>query len=492
MKLSLIIILCLVFVFSACSGGDTAVANTTNNADETIETVIEETTATPYNAHLPDMDFDGTDIRILNMDVESMWWTLVQLDSEKEDGDVINDAIYKRNLTIEEKYNLNINEIRIPAGNIISSVSNSVQAGSDDYDLVTPHSYNINSLAQQGMLYDMKSLPYIDFDKPWWGNSGTDFSISGKVYFAISDFLLSDKENVAIMMYNKKIADDLGLATDTELYNLVNDGKWTLDVFLQMVESASADLNGNGTPDVDDRYGLMTADWWSYPSLMALSGEQFVTKDANDIPKFTANNERFINVYDKILSFMDNRNLVVRQYIEFAKNFNRDEWGIMFTNDKALFCNEVLSCVRLYKEMESDFAVVPMPKFDDKQEKYYSYSVWATAMGIPLTVKEPDKVAFAVEALSALSRESVIPAYYEVAIAVKYLRDDMSFKMLDIIIENKITDILHVVYDWGGFDTTFKNYAADGKTDLVSLFEQNESKINSAIEKTIETYQQIQ
>jgi Bacterial extracellular solute-binding protein. len=486
------VLLCVTLVLASCSNnGDTVNETTLNNnsAEEIVEITEAETAA--YDAHLPDMDFSGADVRILNMNEEDMWWTLTLACPESETGEVINDAVYTRNRMIEEKYNLNFAEIKVAAGSIVSTVTNSVKADSDDYDIILPFSYNIGTLAMQGMLYDLATLDYIDFNNLWWGSSVKDFSIDGRVYFAISDFLLSDKENVSILMYNKKIADNLGMLSDSELYQLVNDGGWVWDKFIDMIKAASADLNGNGTYDIDDRYGLMTADYWAYPALMSVSGQQYVTKNSDDIPVFTANNEKFINIFGKIMELMNDRNYVTRQYIEFDTSYDHVEWGVMFTGDKALFCNEVLSCVRLYKEMESDFAVVPLPKLDETQDKYYSYSVWATCIGMPVTVRDPDKIALALDALSSLSRQLVIPAYYEVAIAVKYFRDDMSFKMLDIILENQISDVLHLVYDWGGFDSTFKNSASAGKTDITSLIESNEPKIVTAIQKTVDAYNSL-
>ena len=494
-SLLLTVLLCVSVILISCSGGGDGAETTSNNsksADETVQTDENtETETAAYDAHLPDMDFEGADVRILNMNEEDMWWTLTIACPESETGEVINDAVYTRNRMIEEKYNLNLTETKVAAGSIVSTVTNSVKADSDDYDIILPFSYNISTLATQGMLYDLTKLQYIDFDNPWWGNSVKDFSIDGKVYFAISDFLLSDKENVSILMYNKKIANDLSFLSDNELYELVNSGGWVWDKFIDMIKAASADLNGNGTNDLEDRYGLMTADYWAYPAMMSVAGQQYVTKNSDDIPVFTANNEKFINVFGKVMDLMNDRNYVTRQYIEFDTSYDHVEWGTMFTGNKALFCNEVLSCVRLYKEMESDFTVVPMPKFDDAQEKYYSYSVWATCIGMPVTVRDPDKIALALDALSSLSRQLVIPAYYEVAIAVKYFRDDMSFKMLDIILENQISDVLHLVYDWGGFDSTFKNSAAAGKTDIMSLIDSNESKINTAIQKTVDAYREL-
>jgi len=497
-KFILIISLCVSLILLSCANGgsaggenksgDNSVVNgQADNNDGSNNEKIEETAEIPYDAHLPDMDLAGMEFRILNVDEESFWWSIANVDAESETGDIINDAIYTRNRIVEDKFNFIIKEIRIPSGNISNTISNSVKSGSDDYNLVIPFTYSVGGIASKGILTDLNSLPHIDLKNPWWGKSAVDFSILNKTYFAMSDFILTDKENVSIMMYNKNIAKDLGMLSDMELYALVESGGWTHDKFVDMIKSASADLNGNGVRDVDDRYGLLAIDW-GYSALMASTGERFSTKDAGDMPVFTANNPRFISVYGRIMELMNNRDYVIRSGIDFN---HLDLWGEVFTNDRALFCQEVLSCVRLFSDMRSDFAVVPLPKLDESQSEYYSYGVWATCLGIPVTVANPENTAIVIEALSSLSRQRVMPAYYEIAIALKYLRDDISFRMLDIILKNVICDPLRMVYDWGSFNSQFQSFAIKGNTDIVSLFEKYEGKINSAIQKTIEAYAEL-
>ena len=484
------IILCLSIISMSCSSNtpessDDMPVNANESASDNVE--AEETTEIAYDAHLPDLDLEGREFRILNIDEQSMWWSIVPVDAESEIGEVINDSIYTRNRIVEEKYNILVKETKLPEGSMATAVTNLVKSGSDDYDIVIPRESRMGTFSSQGMLLNLNTLPYIDLANPWWGNSAADFSILNKTYFATSDFILTDKENVSIMMYNKNIARDLGLMSDTELYQLVLDGKWTHGKFVEMIKSASADLNGDGIRDVQDRYGFMAIDW-GYSALMASSGERFSTKNANDLPVFTANNERFISVYGEIMELMNNRDYVIRSGIDF----NHEElWGDIFTNDQALFCQEILSCVRLFADMRSDFAVIPLPKFDETQDKYYSYGVWATCIGVPVTVSDPENVALILDALSSLSHQLVIPAYYEVAIALKYLRDDISFKMLDIILENVICDPLRMVYDWGGFNSKFQSSAIAGNTDIVSLLEQYADRVEVAIQKTVDAYEAL-
>ena len=54
--------------------------------------------------------------------------------------------------------------------------------------------------------------------------------------------------------FNKKMIVDNNLENP---YDLVREGKWTLEKMDKMVRDVSRDLNGNAEYDTDDQYGFM-------------------------------------------------------------------------------------------------------------------------------------------------------------------------------------------------------------------------------------------
>lgn len=46
-----------------------------------------------------------------------------------------------------------------------------------------------------------------------------------------------------------------------------------------------------------------------------------------------------------------------------------------FSSGRALFCGEVLQCARRYRGMETDFGILPYPKYDSEQKDYITYSL---------------------------------------------------------------------------------------------------------------------
>ena len=495
---------CIAFAVSCASDNNTTTTDgNANNVEDTVsndgdtQQNNEEDDSHLFDPNLPEANFEGREFRILNVDQETMWWAIVDLDIDIDSIDhvgtalndaVVNDAIYTRNRNIEEKYNFVVKETQVSGGTLQTMVRNSVNSGGDDYDLISPLTQNAPSMATGNFLVDLTKVPYLNFEQSWWNDSVNHyFSINNRLIFTTSDFTLSDKDNVAILMYNKKLAEDLGVEGAEALYQLVEDGKWTFDKFEELCKAAIADLNGDGViSGSEDRYGLSCCGWF-YTQMVAGFGETVIKKDENDLPYIAAKTERFYDAYTTMVNFMGQRDMVVREF-EDTPNLRTEE---MFVNDRALFCAQVLACVRLYKNMGSDFALLPLPKLNESQDNYYTPSLGSSCLAIPTTNMDLETTGFILEALSAESRRLVMPAYYEISIGTKYLRDDTSVRMLDIILENRINDINDTMYGWGNFPSSFSTAARRGDTNFASLLESSEARIETAIQRTIDAYDEI-
>ena len=95
------------------------------------------------------------------------------------------------------------------------------------------------------------------------------------------------------------------------------------------------------------------------------------------------------------------------------------------------------------------------------------------------------------EALSAESRRLVIPAYYEISLQTKYLRDEGSVIMLDIILANQVNDIMYTIYNWGNFTDTFRDAMMRSNPNFASLIEKHEPVILRAMQATIDAYEAL-
>lgn len=140
--------------------------------------------------------------------------------------------------------------------------------------------------------------------------------------------------------------------------------------------------------------------------------------------------------------------------------------------------------VPLMRDMEGDFGILPLPKFDDTQDRYYSYvHTWsASAAAIPITAQQPEETALFMEAAAYYARENITPAYYTTALKTKYARDEESSAMLDIIYENRWCDLGNL-YNVGEVLTGMTSLVTNGQNTFASMIASKESTIESTLEQ---------
>ena len=88
-----------------------------------------------------------------------------------------------------------------------------------------------------------------------------------------------------------------------------------------------------------------------------------------------------------------------------------------------------------------------------------------------------------VEAMAAKSREILRPAYYETALSLKYLRDEESIAMLDLVIDNRAYE-LEQAFSFGS-STSVEQIVLQGK-EPASVLASASKSIASKIEKTLQ------
>ena len=138
--------------------------------------------------------------------------------------------------------------------------------------------------------------------------------------------------------------------------------------------------------------------------------------------------------------------------------------------------------------MEQDFGIIPFPKYDEAQENYRTVTAQTgNVIALPVTVTDPDRSALIVEAMAAESVETVRPAFYDVCLTGKYVRDDESSDMIEIILDNKVYD-LGYIFNIGSFRSTLQNLEKAYSSDVASAITSIESKMQQALDDQMEIY----
>lgn len=408
------------------------------------------------------------------------------IDAREETGDNVNDAVYMRNRTIEERYNIKIE--RIESEDPVGLAQKTIAADTDEYDaMFPPLRRGMRELPQNGYLVDLKSIPYLDLSKPWYDQSANEqLSVGGKLYGVIGDFTVMDKNDTNMQLFNKKIVNDLNLESP---YDLVNQGKWTADKMIELNKVATIDLDGDGKMGPSDQYGNGGADWDLYGTMVSM-GFQIIKKDKDDLPEYVGLDETGVNVFLKLMSLFGDKTHYIRAG-DYAGKYPGDSvwWDFMnvnFMENRILFYVGDMGGVKEFRGMDADFGIIPFPKYDENQAGYHSPVSEASMLTVPVTAPDLEKVSVIMDALYAESKNTLIPAYYEVQLKTKLSRDEESAAMLDYIFSARRYDFV-LIYNWGGADGEIRNLMLTNNLNIVSKLEKIAPKIKADMEKAVES-----
>ena len=470
-------------MFASCSettteeGGNSAAA-----ADGSTETVAEEAEPDKYDlakekyAALASADYAGADFGIASQaatgNSEKEIWV------EELTGDAVNDAVYNRNLTINERFNCNIT---LTPGDVNSIVRQAVQAGDGTYKLAFPNMATAASMAQVGLLMDYNKLDNLNLTEAWWDQGTLAMEIADKVFFMNGDINYLDNDVTYIQLFNKQLITDVGLDVP---YDLVREGKWTIDQFREMCMNVTTDLDGDGAYTDKDRYGYVTTGEGPCTFFYG-SGLSLISYDDAGVPVLNVDMDKTVAALEKVVKIISEDNITrIPSDVNVGK--------MMFMEDRVLFYGEVLSYIVNVRDMETAFGVLPIPKYDEMQDDYYTYcnAISSTAT-VPKTSEDLGMITAVLEGMAIQSYIQVTPAYYDIALSRKYARDDESAEMLDIALANRVYDIGRI-YSLGGIGSIFQTLAASGSTDFASSLAKSEKAAKKTLERIVKDFTELE
>lgn len=430
---------------------------------------------------LPDKDFGGYAFTIYLRSDEGYHEDFV---AEEATGEIINDAVYNRNRAVEDRFNIKIGFKFDDSGNTTykTTAVQSILAGEDVNDVLALHGAFAFNYAKEGYLLDWNTaLPYVNLEKPWWDKDFSEnLNIGGKLFAMTGDLSHLSIGATFCLLFNKDLFKNYGIDFP---YQDVRDGKWTFDKFAQICKDGSADLNGDSaiTPD-SDLYGL-TSTSWGYPvSMFYMAGDRVITIDENGAPSLTVFSERTNDIIEKFLTLYGTSNIYVS---ELSPKYDGD----IFLEGHAMFAGATLNSIIKIRSSDIDIGVIPCPKYEESTPEYYSLvDAGMNVFSVPATAQDPERTSIILEALCAEGYREVIPSYYEVALKVKYSRDNESSDMLEIIRDGRF-------FDYGYYDASVswdlsyigRNVLLNGG-NFTSYYDQRAKGAESELEKLYNNY----
>ena len=466
-------------IFACAEKTPSDVNSGTESSDNAVTT--EGETTIPDN--LPDENYGGYEFRLFVPDDAANVYT-----PESETGEIVDDAIYRRNRTVEERFKVKITSISSGKTNSdehLAEVTKLVQSGEDAADIILGNGKKLSNLALQGYFVNIREIAHLDFTKPWWSAGLVDdLTFNGRMYTGSNNLSYDEFAGSKVFYFNKQLIKDYKLENP---YDLVFDGSWTLDKLIGMTKDTYNDLNGNGSADKDDLYGMVTTISHNAWSVALDIPEWKKNKDTIDI---VAMSDRMIEAFDKIHDWYFNGK-GLRTYDRGSLE-NLTELHGIFADGRAVFAFGFIGdSATVYRDTYTDYGIIPYPKFDENQENYRVFlGVNSINMfSIPKTASDTDRTGVILEALSAEGYKQVFPTYYEIALKDKYLRDDESVKMLDLITASRTISFSYMYDNYGKAGLGFGNcFTSAYKDSYATFYAAQENSVKARVADVVKAF----
>ncbi|MBR2635178.1 MAG: hypothetical protein IKD31_06325 [Clostridia bacterium] len=434
----------------SCDNG----AKNTQTAGSVVAPTDTVDTSKVYDA--PVKDLGGHEFVIYAKYADHVGLGTHEIFSEGYNGDKINDAVYTRNLQIEEKYNCTITMSPVSGTSAyVSKIKDPLLAGDYVCDMMFGRLDNHSTLMLSNLLVDLTTLQNIDLSKAWYDDfSMSKITFEGKAFTAIGDAATLDDRTAWIMYFNKALVNNYD--PELNLYQKVREGEWTIDLLYEIMENTWFDNDGDGalTPG-KDRFGYITersTNWYHVnacnTTLSIYNGDGTYT--IPDSPK-----------QDLLDTWAALRKVLASPYREVSDKSSNFKSGL----GTFFACNA--GTLLTISDTPFDYGVLPLPKLNKEQDKYYTgvenhnfcgYAIPVTASNDPNKDWQKngfesgeEQSAYFLELFSYYSMIHLTPAFFDQVCLKQAVVDVDSQEMVIMALENKIIDPV-VMFNWGSIN----------------------------------------
>lgn len=427
--------------------------------DTTATTVADSSAETDIYEGLRDKDYGGRTFTILTYEAEVNWNPYIM--QVEEGSQILNQATLKRNIEVQELLNVQIDTLLVKQEKIVDYVYTTSAAQLVDYDLVLSYATNtFDSLLTGDYIYNVGKVENMKLDKPWYNQSANqNFTIKKKQYFFVSDLSLPVQQRFAFLA-NTQMIEEYGVLEQFEgvnsIYDLVNQGKWTIDNLQIMIKNVNPD---SASDDFYGTYGFATNEN-SVTRFLNNWGEDIVSTEyvsSLDTNRFTFNlNGTVLEAkVSRLTSLINDDNNV---YFEarydptnkHSKNDpdsnNANDYYEIFKRGDAMFSTYssdpwFLATDAGYQTIS--FAYLPYPKYTN-QENYVTVTHGGVMM-FPASCADISFAGAVTEALSAASYKYMKDAYKSNYFEARVIQEAEGLDMYQILLDTAYYDVARYV-----------------------------------------------
>jgi len=489
----LLLIAMLASSFAACgSSTDETTADTAAGADVT-ETTTEDTALKP---DIPETaDLEGYNFRVYTRDTDHHIKEVYALELT---GEVVNDAVYQRNMNVEEKYNVKLSAVEVteaPENTMMDEFSRNVMAGEDGYEVALMHTVHAGSTAISGVAYNWNDVPHVDFEKPWWNSViAEELDFNDMLFLAVSDYCISAIDYTWAFVYNRDMAEDNGIA---DLYDTVEEGAWDFDTFNSLCEQVSVDVDGDGKQGLNDQYGFVTHFNSAVVNWSFAFDIRYIVRDENGDPTILPQSDKMMTAVEKLYGLLHESGHALYCPDAKIKEMGQPSHDLgvatFFEEGHSLFAALRIYVIDNLRDMEAEFGIIPFPKYDRAQDAYYTHvDGHAPLMILPKTLQNVENAGLILEALAYESNQLVVPAVYEIVLQSKYARDEASSRMLDLILDGRVYTFGYMYDNWKGMQWTITNLMSQKSKDYASYYAKQLKSAEAQLKAIMESYEKIE
>ena len=450
---------------------------------------------------LPDnLNFGGEEVVL-------MYWAEVErpeFEQEEITGDNVRDAIYDRNMQVEDRLNIDLQFVGVPAAYygarepFLKQIDAIYAAGTQDYDIIATYARTEGTLAVQGYLENLAKIEnsYMNLEKPWWPQQLVE-TVSfgnGAYYFISGDMTTNVLQMMHLMFINKDMFSQLQIDIP---YQTVRDGKWTIDKLIEITSDVYRDLDNDNQVSTGDRYGFCALHYVCdsfYPG----SNMRYIDESETDMlivsPDYTS--KKMVKLIRKLGAWASTESIWItsgNHSTEEEQNATRKifpKGQVLVWMEHACFAESSLLNV------DFEYGLLPNPKYDEKQVNYY------TGMGNPFSLygifRDFDDRGDRAATLSLFSAifecyaseayRLTTPEIFEVNMQLKYSAGQDETDMFEYVRSG-------IVFDLGKiFSTELDNMpelasrSIVGNTSWSSSFKSYKNSINKKLENLVENF----
>ena len=425
--LPMLLVVCMLFAsLASCTTDGKGKATTPDTSETTPEDKV-------VTFNVPQMNLDRT--------MNCFGWSnssTAQYCGEADTTDNVLRTIYERNLKVEEhlgmEYAWTYENGSYGQREQFCKTIEANSKGGTPFDAVVCYNLTPGLIAAKGLAANLHEGDYLDLSAPWWPQTLiSDAMVNEKIFSVVEANDYGMLKNIMAMFFNNKMLESANVESP---YSLVTKDEWNLAKFSEIIKNLYADDGDLSVEVNDDTFGYCGATLAKMDCWFFSLGFRY-TEVRNDEVIHCIDIENFSTYVDTMVEFFENDSAMT---YDSTQNKMFKEERAYFYSTGLFLTNEIVAA-----DLFIDYGVVPLPKLNAQQDRYYSMShnthdAWV----VPFNCKNLDESCAMLETSAYLAYDMIGPIYFDTYVKLRYAPDERLADMYDLIRNSVVFDFSYL------------------------------------------------